>query len=95
MEQLIILQGITADQLLSRIEAIIEKKVCDRLNELIPKKPPKFITRNEVIDMLHITLPTLHDWTKTGILKCYRIGTRVLYKIEEIEDVLTKPKRFR
>lgn len=47
-------------------------------------KPEKFLTRGEVAVLLKITLPTLHDWTKKGLLKAYRIGNRIRYKEAEV-----------
>lgn len=44
----------------------------------------KFLTRSEVARLLKITLPTLHDWTKKGLLKAYRIGNRIRYKEVEV-----------
>ena len=34
----------------------------------------------EVASMLKISLPTLNEWSKRGIIQSYRIGSRVLYK---------------
>lgn len=44
----------------------------------------KFLTRGDVAELLKITLPTLHDWTKKGLLKAYRIGNRIRYKEAEV-----------
>jgi excisionase family DNA binding protein len=45
-------------------------------------------TRKQLAEYLQISLPTLHTWTKEGRLKSYRIGNRVLYKKEEVNDSL-------
>ncbi|WP_445956927.1 helix-turn-helix domain-containing protein [Yeosuana sp.] len=45
-------------------------------------------TRENTAKMLCISLPTLNEWTKTGIIKAYRIGGRVLYKHDDITDAL-------
>lgn len=85
---MIILQGITEQELLNKIELIVESK----LKELIKveaKKEYTFLTRKDVSKLLHITLPTLHEWTKQGIIPSYRIGNRVLYKSTEIEASLS------
>ena len=49
-----------------------------------------YATRIEVAKMLRISLPTLTQYTKDGILKGYRIGRRVLYKQNEVDSVLTE-----
>ena len=52
------------------------------------KKPFILMTRKETAKYLCISLPTLHDWTKKGIIKANRIGYRVLYKLNDIHDAL-------
>jgi excisionase family DNA binding protein len=48
-----------------------------------------YLTRKQVAKKLHISLPTLNEYTKTGKLKGYRINGRVLYKKDEIDNALT------
>jgi excisionase family DNA binding protein len=80
----IILVGTHLNDLLDRIEQIIDK----RLSSLSPQQKEKseYLTRKETAGILKITLPTLHDWTKEGWLQSYKIGNRVLYKKQEIEE---------
>ena len=42
------------------------------------------MTRQEVADFFQISLVTVHDWTKKGILSGYRIGHRIRYKRSDI-----------
>lgn len=56
--------------------------------------PPKaddldMFTREQTAKKLCISLPTLHEWTLEGIIRAYRIGSRVLYKKEDINQALT------
>ncbi len=46
-------------------------------------------TRKEVAEKLHISLPTLNEYTKSGKLRAYRINGRVLYREQDIEAALT------
>jgi excisionase family DNA binding protein len=48
------------------------------------------LTRKETAKLLCISLPTLNEWTKTGILKAHRIGNRVLYKEKEVIEALVE-----
>lgn len=77
---------------LSDIEKIVERVFDKKLKNLsTPKeKELKLLTRKDTAKLLRISLPTLHDWTKTGIVKAYRIGNRVLYKLEEVKEALLK-----
>ncbi len=94
MEQLIILQGITVDHLLTQIRAILEKEMSERLTQLQSMPPVKHLTIEEVAKELHVSKVTLFKWIKLGYLKSYRIGRRVLFKSDEIEQSL-KIGRFR
>src|SRR5215203_1266052 len=81
-----ILYSVKITDLLNQIEQIIDK----RLVSLAPQREDRseYITRKEVASILKITLPTLHDWTKLGWVKGYKIGSRVLYKRNEIEAAI-------
>lgn len=50
----------------------------------------KLLTRMEVAKLLGVTLPTINDWTKKGLIVGYRIGNRVRYKHSEILESLAK-----
>lgn len=49
---------------------------------------PDMFSRKETAKFLRISLPTLHDWTKEGLIRAYRIGNRVLYKKVDIDQAL-------
>jgi len=53
----------------------------------------KYLTRREVTQLLKISLPTLHRYTKDGVLRSYRIGGKVRYKQHEVETAL-KERNF-
>ncbi len=43
------------------------------------------LTREAAAEYFHISLPTLNSYTKSGLLKGYRLGNRVFYKRSELE----------
>ena len=49
-----------------------------------------FLTRKEVTQLLSISLVTLWRYTKENKLQSYFIGSRILYKTEEVHNALTK-----
>lgn len=53
-----------------------------------PIKPPEYLTRQEVAKILKVSLVTLTDWNKKGVLKPYRLGNLIRYKSEEIDKAL-------
>ena len=88
MEQ-IFLNGINVDQLLEKIGKLIDSKL--NTADTIPKSGQSILlSRAEVAKTLKISFPTLHDWTKQGWLQSYKIGNRILYKSNEVEEALQK-----
>jgi len=75
---------------LSDIKKIVEEVLEKQLKGFsTPKKNElKLLTRKDTAKFLCISLPTLHEWTKTGIVKAHRIGNRVLYKQDEVHQAL-------
>lgn len=84
-QQQIIFTGISFEQLQDSIRATVKNEV-DRIigNLPTPTTAPELITRKETAQILGISLPTLNDWTKTGIIPAQRIGTRVRYKRADV-----------
>ncbi|MEO9146193.1 MAG: helix-turn-helix domain-containing protein [Ginsengibacter sp.] len=78
--------GIT--EILHRMESM-ETSLARLISNHKPQQPDSYITRQEAADTLHITLPTLLTWTMDGKIKGYRIGRRVLYKKNEINEAVT------
>lgn len=50
--------------------------------------PVEFLTRKETADRLKVSLVSLNQWTKTGLIQGYRISGRVRYKSNEVESAL-------
>jgi len=87
----IILSPIPLDQLEQSIARVIDDKLQSYFKELGSiNTEKKYATREEVAKLLHITLPTLNQLTKSGQLTALRIGGRVLYDLKSIEDSLTQ-----
>jgi len=54
-----------------------------------PQNPlVEYFTRNEAAKLLRISLPTLSRYSKLGLVKEYRIGTRILFKKSEVDSCL-------
>jgi excisionase family DNA binding protein len=55
------------------------------LNRLtISGEDTKYLTRNEVSKVLNVTVQTLNNWRRDGVLNPLKIGGRVLYKKEDV-----------
>lgn len=88
--QTILLNGINLGELLEKFGQLIDQKIGNLHPTEKKESQTGFITRKEAAKLLKISLPTLHEWTKLGWLQSYRIGTRILYKQQEIEASLHK-----
>jgi hypothetical protein len=90
----ILLNGVNLNELLERIGQLIDSKIGIRPNQN-KSLNPDYITRAETANLLKITLPTLHDWTKLGYLKSYKMASRVLYKESEVVLALEQVPNFK
>ena len=82
----ILLQNVSPGDLRQLISDVVEEK----LTQFEPqqKENQEYLTRKQVKAILSISYPTLREYTKTGRLKGYRIGRRVLYRADEIKQSL-------
>ncbi len=60
----------------------------DNLEKSLHPVRTEWISRKQASTLLGVSLVTIHEWSKKGILKPYRIGNRVRFKLKEIEQVL-------
>jgi excisionase family DNA binding protein len=80
--------GITPQQLRENILADVRTELKEIILNFQPKKQPEYLTRKEVAKILKVSLVTLSDWNKKGVLKPYRLGNLIRYKTTEIEESL-------
>ena len=90
----LILQGVSVNEFLSQIGQLIDEKMTSQ-HQTKNEKQSAYLSRKEVAQLLKITLKTLHEWTKGGILQSYKIGTRVLHKENEVKETLEKVPSFK
>ena len=58
----------------------------------IPVEVSNILTRQDTAKLLNISLPTLHDYTKRGLIKAHRLGSKVRYKRDEVDAALKQIK---
>lgn len=73
----------------------IVNRVSERVLSVTAKKEPKFYTRKETADLLHVTLPTLARLTKDGLIVSKRVGSRILYEADAIDEAVKKQVIFK
>lgn len=84
---------VTPEQLQNAIIEGIKTQLEDLKKHLQPKEPTKYLTRNDVAEMLSVDLSTVHNYTKRKILQAYQIGSRVYYKRIEVENSIIRLKK--
>ena len=52
----------------------------------VKSEPDKFLTRQDVCEILRISLPTLSKYSKLKIIKAQKIGNRILYSSDSVQD---------
>ncbi|MBN2868950.1 MAG: helix-turn-helix domain-containing protein [Flavobacteriaceae bacterium] len=92
MEQSKITQvfGITPTQLKEDILSDVRAELKQLSKNFQPVKPTEYLTRKEAAKILKVSLVTLTDWNKKGILNPYRLGNLIRYKRTELEQALIR-----
>lgn len=75
---------------LSNIESLLLDLKHGELKPGEPQPPeiPEILSRKEVAELLGITLVTLDNWVKRSLIPASRIGSRVLFKREDVYKAL-------
>ena len=87
MESKFILHSTPVNDLKEIIKEVVTGVLKDSSKELQPDSN-KLYTRQEVADLLGLSLPTVHTYTQEGIIKGYRLGTQIRYKHSDVEKAL-------
>lgn len=81
------IEGLQVSDLLALFQNL-ETGLSEIKKAITPQPSTDLLTRHEVAQLLGISLPTLHTWTKGNILAAYRIGNKVRYKKNEVLESL-------
>lgn len=88
MQNSIILQNVSLADIETMFSNLIDTKLQSIKQPASEYSPDKLLTRQETAKLLKISLPTLNDWTKLGIIKAKKIGTRVRYLHSDVEAAI-------
>ncbi len=85
------IENVSVDELVTTITNKVLEGLEIRLEQLQQKKhQEQLLTRTETIQYLKVDSSTLWSWTRNGKLKAYRVGNRVYYKKNEIDEALVR-----
>ena len=77
----------------------LEQSIADLRNEINQlkelKSPKEFITRKEAAEILKVSVTTVINYEKRGIIQAYRIGNQIRYKREDILNAPVAIERAR
>ncbi len=80
----LILSSIPLNELMTVISETVKIEFERQNNLSAPPPDNEYITRKETSQILGISLPTLNEYTKRGLITSFRIGSRVRYKKDEV-----------
>ena len=74
------------EELFQKLEELKNKIEAEKSS----KQPEGYMSVKEAAEYLHVTLPTIHDWAKRGIIPSHRIESRKLFRREELDASVKK-----
>jgi hypothetical protein len=91
MDAQIQLIQVSPEQLANLISESVNARITDLFKSsesITPPSEEKFLTRHETAQFFNISLYTVHDWMRKGIIKPYKAGNRTYFKKSELIEVL-------
>lgn len=96
MKQITQVENISGDDFKKEMKAVsnevkqISEVLKDFMQSIKSKQTLDYVTSKEAANILKVTLPTLYDWRKKGIITAYRIGNKIRFIRKELEQSLIK-----
>lgn len=80
--------GISPEEFKQEIIAGVKKSLKEFGKTFRPAEDEVWLTRNQLKDMLSVSLTTIHNWCNEGVLKPYKIGCQTRFKKKEVIEIL-------
>jgi hypothetical protein len=84
----VLIEKTNLTQLNLELRATLKKELENFQKQFSPEKSDEFLTRKETATFLKISLVTLHQWAKDGVLKPLKKGNRTYFSKMQIEKSL-------
>jgi len=90
----ILLNAVSLEEFKSILREIVDEELVKYLST--QSDPEEYLTRKETASLLKISLPTLHNYSKQGLIKSHRVLNQIRYKKSEIESSMNeiRDKRY-
>lgn len=88
---------VTPNELVNLISESVKTQIQDLLSSSTkeqPKEENDFLTRKETAKFFKISLVSVHQWVKDGLIKPYKVGNRTYFKKSELITVIESSNRF-
>lgn len=85
MQNSIILESITREELFAELRDIVNQALDKKLQ---PETPKDLLTKKEACTKLRISEPTLDRLSSQGVVQKFKIGGRVLFRADQIDQAL-------
>lgn len=89
MDNKVFLLGGTLQELQDMLICSLEQ-VIKPLISVKESRSTELLTRKEAAKLLRISLPTLADWTKQGLIHAIPMGRRIFYSLSDIQKTLER-----
>lgn len=80
-----VLQVVNANDLKQSIQEVVNESI-ERY--FATKQEDKFLTISQVAKRLNVSKPTLWRWDKEGVLKKVKIGNKVFYSLNNVNEIM-------
>tara|TARA_R110002126_G_scaffold77796_3_gene194053 strand:+ start:126324 stop:126584 length:261 start_codon:yes stop_codon:yes gene_type:complete len=81
---------VTPEELTTLVNEILDSKIKIILNHLQHTTKTEYLSKKETSKLLGVSIGTLDNWSKNGILEPLYIGNRVLYTRQAIDNKLSQ-----
>ena len=88
----VLIQGATLADIEHMIDRAVAKRMEDFYKSILPKPDP-LVKRVDAAKQLGVSLPTLNNYGKFGILHSRHVGGRIYYAQSEIDTYLYNHKK--
>lgn len=80
--------SISPEEFKNEIIAGVKKSLKEFGKTFKPAEEEVWLTRNQLKEMLSVSLTTIHNWCNEGILTPYKIGCQTRFKKRDILEIL-------
>ncbi len=90
VKQILQIENTTEADFFFKLNAILNKSLENPKKNAQSNDDEKFISRQETATLFGVSLVTIWQWERKGIISGFRIGNKVLYRKSQLLEALRK-----